>query len=207
MSIPGQIYTDTSTNKRYRCTAGITISPSLMDRDVTVTSAWKRLQNSGETVIETPKTIVLEDENGNKVVAVLVDQEVDFTATPNDIREGMVAATDDGVTIGEKFIPSYLVSEGAKYIPPDSEFFLKLPDNDMYEYTKIQAVICPYNISVEDSLYCEKVVMEDALYNVLNMISVSTLSLDSVEKAIKFGITNLTELPYIIRYFTYKEVY
>ena len=56
-------------------------------------------------------TFLLCDEAGTEVVAVVVGEETLFTATENDIRLGAVAATDKGVTTGEKFIPSYVVTE------------------------------------------------------------------------------------------------
>lgn len=46
------------------------------------------------------KTFILEDENGNELTGIVVDQEVVFTATAADIIKGKVAGTDDGVTVG-----------------------------------------------------------------------------------------------------------
>ena len=46
------------------------------------------------------KTFILEDENGNELTGIVVDQEVVFTATPADIVKGKVAGTDDGVVVG-----------------------------------------------------------------------------------------------------------
>lgn len=46
------------------------------------------------------KTFILEDENGNELTGIVVDQEVIFTATASDIVKGKVAGTDDGVVIG-----------------------------------------------------------------------------------------------------------
>jgi hypothetical protein len=46
------------------------------------------------------KTFILEDENGNELTGIVVDQEVVFTATASDIVKGKVAGTDDGVVIG-----------------------------------------------------------------------------------------------------------
>lgn len=46
------------------------------------------------------KTFVLVDENGNEITGVIVDKEVIFTATDNDVREGKVYASNDGVSIG-----------------------------------------------------------------------------------------------------------
>lgn len=46
------------------------------------------------------KTFILEDENGNELTGIVVDQEVVFTATAADIVKGKVAGTDDGVVVG-----------------------------------------------------------------------------------------------------------
>lgn len=207
MSNVGTIFVDTDTKKQYQCTADISISPTLINERVTKYGVWKNLVGSSAVTEITPKTMVLEDENGNRVVAVLVDQEVDFTATANDIRKGMIAATDDGVTVGEKFIPTYLTSEGTKKVMPGEEFSIRLPDNDLYDYTRFQALICPYNTSILDSVSCEKVVINDNLYDVLSTDSIQKIFTNSEEQTIELGITNTSDLPYLIRYFTYKEVY
>lgn len=46
------------------------------------------------------KTFVLVDENNNELTGVVVDSEVIFTATPEDIKLGKVAAIDSGVVTG-----------------------------------------------------------------------------------------------------------
>ena len=46
------------------------------------------------------KTFILEDENGNEITGIVVDQETIFTATAADIVKGKVAGTDDGVVVG-----------------------------------------------------------------------------------------------------------
>lgn len=46
------------------------------------------------------KTFLLEDENGNQMTGVVVDELTIFTATAEDIKLGKVAATDSGVVTG-----------------------------------------------------------------------------------------------------------
>lgn len=46
------------------------------------------------------KTFIIEDENGNEITGIVVDQETIFTATAADIVKGKVAGTDDGVVVG-----------------------------------------------------------------------------------------------------------
>lgn len=46
------------------------------------------------------KTFIIEDEDGNEITGIVVDQETVFTATAADIVKGKVAGTDDGVVVG-----------------------------------------------------------------------------------------------------------
>ena len=36
------------------------------------------------------KTFIIEDENGNEITGVVTEQEQIFTATDNDVREGLI---------------------------------------------------------------------------------------------------------------------
>lgn len=47
-----------------------------------------------------PRTCILIDEEGNELTGVIVDKEMIFTATAEDIVKGKVAATDNGVVVG-----------------------------------------------------------------------------------------------------------
>lgn len=152
------------------------------------------------------KSYILETEDGKEIPAVLTAQEVVFDATPNDIREGKVAATGDGVTVGEKVIPSYNTSEGYKVIRPGSKFTIPLKSMRLYEYTKLQAIICPYNSSLSNSVSAEKVAINDNVYEVNSDVSISIVRKDDLEQSIDLGITNNTDKPYILRFITYKEI-
>lgn len=152
------------------------------------------------------KSFILKTEDGQEIPAVLVDQQVVFTATPNDIRCGKVAATGDGVTVGEKVIPSYHTTEMHWYVPVGSKFIIPLSDMDRYDYTKLQVIICKYNTSVEDSVLSEKVAILDKVYNVGSNIELSTVRKDKNTKSIDLGITNDSDHPCVIRCFTYKEI-
>lgn len=46
------------------------------------------------------KTFILVDEDGNEITGVVVDKQTIFTATDDDVREGKVYASNDGVSIG-----------------------------------------------------------------------------------------------------------
>ena len=154
------------------------------------------------------KTVVIQDENGHEFVGVVTDSEVVFDATPNDIRIGKVAATGDGVTVGEKVIPSYQTMEGVQLIPAEREFKItSLSDNDMYNFTKLQALACLYNTNTANSVETVAVGINRNVYPVSSTTAVSEITIDHENKAICFGVMNTYEKPCVIRYFTYKEEY
>lgn len=146
---------------------------------------------------------ILRDEDGTEYPAVLVDEETAFDATANDIREGKVAATDDGVITGTKEIPSYYVTEGYRLITAGKPFeTVKTP---RYDFTKLQAIICPFSKTVAASVSAEKVAIGETVYNVNSTDVVSTVTRDKDTNKINFGFTNDTSSIYVLRYFTYKE--
>lgn len=149
-------------------------------------------------------TYVLVDEAGNEVPAVYVDGDVFLTATRNDIRLGTTAITDNGIVEGEKYIPSYVTSEGYKAVPNGSKFTFHI---DNYDYTKLQAIICPYDKSIAGSVASERVAIDGKVYPVQSTVSEASVTIDSNNELIDFGITNTSGKPYLIRYFTYKEIY
>lgn len=149
-------------------------------------------------------TYILVDEDGNEVPAVYVDSEQVFTATANDIRIGTIAASDAGIIEGEKEIPAYYVSEGVRVITSGSPFRITIAD---FDFKKLQALVCPFNTSLSNSVSTEKVAIDNSVYNVLSTEIVSTIIKDTANSYADFGISNDTETRYLIRYFMYKEVY
>lgn len=149
-------------------------------------------------------TFILVDENGNEIPAVLTKNEVDLTATTNDIREGVVAVTDDGVVTGEKEIPSYHTDEGYRIIRNGSPFILP---HEYCDYTKLQIIICAYNTTLTNSVAASKVVIYDGVYNVGSTELVATVVKDIENGKIDLGITNKSGGTCILRYFMYKEIY
>lgn len=203
----GDTYVDNITNRTYKCTSVITISPTLMRPNQSKTTTWKHVYTVGGENGEPAKTIVLEDEEGNRVIAVLVDEEVDFTATADDIREGKVAATDDGVTIGKKFIPSYETVQGVKAIATGEPLIINnLITDNSYDYTKFQGIVCLFNKNTAGSVGSEMVVINDCIYNVQSTESLAVVNKNHDNKTIDLGVTNNFGKPCIIRYITYKEV-
>ena len=150
-------------------------------------------------------TYILVDEDGNEVVGVMVDAETVFDATANDIRAGKTAATEDGVTTGEKDIPAYHTTEGFVAVPVGSKFSIYIATAERYDFTKLQAIICPFNTTVADSVAAEKVSIDRNVYQVNSTDVLATVSINPETKTIDLGIENNGDTPYIIRYFTYKE--
>lgn len=153
------------------------------------------------------KSFILETEDGQEIPAFLTNQEIVFTATPNDIREGKVAATGDGVTVGERYIPSYQTCQGTKVVLPGSTMTItNLNTDDSYDYTKLQVIVCLFNSSLSDSVSAEVVSIDDKTFNVRSTDVVSTVTKNHNNKTIELGVTNNFEVPCVIRYFTYKEI-
>lgn len=152
------------------------------------------------------KTFTLVDESGAEYTGVVVENEQKFTATDNDVREGSVYASDEGASVGTKVIPAYHTTEGYKAIMVGDEFVIDLSDSDRYDYTKLQAIICPYNTSIANSVSAEKVAIDNNVYAVQSTTIVSAITKNTNNKTVSFGITNTGTVPYILRYFTYKEI-
>lgn len=151
-------------------------------------------------------TFILVDKDGNEYPAVYVDSDTVITATPNDIRKGVTAITAEGVIEGEKVIPSYVTSEGRKLVPNGSKFVLSLPDG-LHDYTKLQAIFCPFNQTLSDSVAAKFVAIDGCVYLADSTAIKTTIALNHEISAVDFGFENDSGVQYVIRYFSYKEVY
>lgn len=154
-----------------------------------------------------PKTYIFTDENGNELVAgVVTKQEMVFTANPKeDIRDGKVAATGDGVVTGSTTIPNYETYTGYKLITDGSPFLLRI--EDAYDYTKLQAIICKFNTDLENSVGAEQVAIENKVFSVQSTDALSSITINTEDASIDFGITNTSGESRLIRYFLCKEMY
>lgn len=161
---------------------------------------YKRCFEEAQTVY----MIVTED--GEEFAQLNSQETVTLTATANDIRLGTTAVTETGVTIGEKDIPMYHTTSGAKLIEANQNFTLSLPHEDMYDYTKFQGMTAPYNASLSKSVAVDRVAIENAVYPSGSTEPISTVVKDDENKSINLGFTN-GDKPYVIRYFIYKEIY
>lgn len=155
----------------------------------------------------TPKSYVFQTEDGQEFVGVLVDEETIFNATANDIRQGKIAVTDAGKIVGDKVIPAYHTSEGARLVPAGTAYYIPFFDNlNYYDYTKLQAMICLFNSTLSNSVSTEKVVINDNVYEVNSTSSISVITKNDAEKKIVLGINNESSNPHVLRYFTCKEI-
>ena len=150
------------------------------------------------------ETIILVDECGNDIPAVLVDEEVDITATENDIRLGTTAITDKGVVEGMKVIPSYHTTEGEKLISSGKPLIIKMY-SDNCQFTKLYAFVCNFNTTMTDSVSTEMVVINNIVYMTNSTEPLSTVTVDKETQTIELGIINTSKTPYVIRFMTYKE--
>lgn len=132
------------------------------------------------------KTFILVDEDGNEMTGVVVDQETVFTAGDNDVREGMVYASDSGVSTGTKDIPPYYANYGAKFVLANKEATIYIPKHD---YNNLLITISTYNTSIEQSVELVYVSIENGMYTVSNKEKVSDISIDTATQYIKLGVT------------------
>ena len=149
------------------------------------------------------KTLIFVDESGNELTGVITDKVQVFTAGDNDVREGMVYASNDGISTGTKEIPAYYTYEGVVAIPVGKEF--KIANATDFDYTKLQVLICAYNSSMNNSVSTEKVSINNKVYNVGSVDVLSEVTTDASSKTIHLGITNNGSYPCVMRYFYYKE--
>ena len=152
------------------------------------------------------KTLIIEDENGTEMVGVVTGSEVVFTAnSAKDIREGTVAATEEGIITGSKRIPSYETTRSSRLIMPGSAFSIPLSDYNKYDYTQFQCIIAKRNTSLQDSVAVDKVGISDNIYFVNSTESLAQITKNADTKSIDLNITNNTEDIYYIHFFTFKE--
>lgn len=149
------------------------------------------------------KTLVLVDENGTEITGVVTGSEVIFTADPKtDIRAGKIAATDQGIVVGEKIIPPYYTSYGSVMISANSNAVIAVPE---YEYTYLMATIYSYNVSEEQSVIPTYVSIGDKMYSAVSGEQVSDIVIDAENAQINLGVTVNEDS--VLRYCVVKEEY
>lgn len=150
------------------------------------------------------QTFILVDEDGHEMQAFLTEEEVELNATPNDIRIGMTAVTDAGVTVGEKEIPGYITAEGKQAVKPGKPIKINMYSDDCY-YNKLLVIVCEYNTSLKDSVSAVMVVVDNAIYEVGSSVPLAEVTVDSENQAINLGVVNNSEKNLVVRYMSIKE--
>lgn len=152
------------------------------------------------------KTFIITDVDGNELTGVVVDQETVFTASDNDVREGMIYASDEGVSIGTKNIPIYRTSAGMQVIIPNSNFSIPMPEYNSYDYTVLQCMISLMDFdNIDNSINTSMIVLNDGVYEVNSVNKLANISKNISTQSIDLNISNDSENYYIIHYFTYRE--
>lgn len=156
------------------------------------------------TVDDEPATYMLVTPDGQEIPAVMVSDETVFTATENDIRQGLIAATAKGVTTGTKEIPPYYTAEGVVAIPNGKACMVK---HHLYDYTKFQGIVCGFNTSLSNSVSAEAVAIENVVYPVLSTEVLAGVTKDHDNMSVALNINNTSGALCLVRYFMYKEEY
>lgn len=151
-----------------------------------------------------PKMVEIVDGNGNTLVGTVTDSAVVFDATREDVKVGKMFASNDGVQEGID-TKTYRTTQASRAILPGESFSIPLEDNDMYNYTKFQAMIANFNITIDDSVSVNKIVFNDVVYDVNSTAKLSNVAKNTLTKSIDLNITNSTSDTYVIHYSTYKE--
>ena len=152
-----------------------------------------------------PKTYIITDSDGNELTCVYVESETIFTATDNDVREGMVYASDNGVSEGTKNIPAYRTYKESYLIFAGESFSIPLSDYNLYDYTGLQCIIAKFNTNFTDSVDTDKIVIDNHVYGVNSTTILSNISKNSTTKSIDLNINNDSENDYVIHYILYRE--
>lgn len=151
---------------------------------------------------------IIKDDAGNELVGVLTDVKPVLDATANDIRKGVTAVTEEGITVGTKIIPKNYTTYGYKLVYPGDTFYIQLANKELSlaDFAKLQVIICEYSGTTEESTSAEIVVIDNGVYNVQSPLKVADVTKDLENNTISLGITNTTTKDYVMRYITCKEV-
>jgi hypothetical protein len=150
------------------------------------------------------QTFILVDEDGHEMQAFLTDEEVELNATPNDIRVGMTAVTDAGVTVGEKEIPGYITTEGKRVVMNGSPLTIPMY-SDKCNYNKLMVMICEFDTSISNSILTIMVAIDDYVYEIGSSASLSKIVVNTEQQSIDLGLINESGKTLLIRYMSIKE--
>lgn len=152
------------------------------------------------------KTFVITDDDGNEIIGVVTAQEQIFTATDNDVREGLTYASDDGVSQGSKTIPEYETVSGSQMIKPGCTFTIPLYEKKAYDYTSFQCMVSLVDFDdLDNSVNTNMISVNDGVFEVNSTNKLSNVVKNFETQSIDLNMTNNTENSYFIHYFTYRE--
>lgn len=152
------------------------------------------------------KTFIIQDIDGNEITGIVTASKVIFTAGDNDVREGMVYASDSGVSTGTKNIPIYRTTAGSELIMPGSIFSIPLYQYMQYDYTVFQCLITLMDMTnINNSVNTNMIVLNNGVYEVNSVNKLADVSKNTETKSVDLNITNDSENYYLIHYFTYRE--
>lgn len=151
---------------------------------------------------------IIRDDAGNELVGVLTDVKPVLDATANDIRKGVTAVTEEGITEGTKIIPKNYTTYGDILVFSGDDFYIQLANKELAlaDFVKLQAIICEYTGNTKESKAAEFVVIDNAVYAVRSSAKIADVTKDIENNIINLGITNTSEKDYVMRYITCKEV-
>ena len=147
------------------------------------------------------KTVIIEDTDGNELTGVVTGEEVVFTATDKQVADGFVYAGDNGVSTGSREFLSYRTTRGYKLVDIGDSYTLQLSDNDQYQYTQLQCLISP----LSNPYMVTMSVLDNGVYSVSDGSKLSDVTIDISTKSINLNISNTSNEPYVIYYFTYRQ--
>lgn len=147
-----------------------------------------------------PRSFVIVDENGNEFTAVTTEEVTVFDATPMDVRVDKIFASENGVQVGMKIIPNYHTRYGHKVALSGTELSISVPE---FNYSNLFVTITTYNSSIYDSFSTTYVAIDGGMYEVGNTTKISDITIDTINKKIKLGITTTEKS--VVRYLVTKE--
>ena len=151
-----------------------------------------------------PKLFEIADGNGNTFIGAVTDSEVVLDATRADVKVGKMFASNDGIQEGTD-TKTYRTTHASYAIFPGESFSIPLDQYNSYNYTKFQAMIAEFNLTNSDSTSVNKIVFNDAVYNVNSTTKISDVTKNFSTKSIDLNISNSTDKTYVVHYSTFKE--
>jgi hypothetical protein len=147
-----------------------------------------------------PRSFVIVDENGNEFTAVTTEEVTVFDATPMDVRVDKIFASENGVQVGMKTIPSYHTTYGHKIVASGAQISIFVPE---FDFSNLFITITTYNNNIYDSFSATYVAIDGGIYRVGSGEKISDITVDETNEKINLNM-NATEKS-VVRYLVTKE--